>query len=371
MKTRILVLITLCFGSLIFAQSADELAISKTLNNYINGGSFSNPEQIKSAFTDDATLYLTKRDGSSMTFTPQAYADIFKTRPQGEFSGRIGNILSIEVINDVASAKAEIIMPKYNSYYVDLFLLKKINNIWKIVSKTATKKEKNSSGRILFIVSNAKFYGDTDLKTGTSFSEIVDAYDTFVANDYYVDFVSPKGGDIAIAYYNEADSLQKKYYNNKTFMNRLKYTKSPKEINASSYKAVYYVGGGSAMFQVPENEEIQSIAMSVYEKENGVVSAVCHGTAGIVNLKTQNGDYLVKGKKVSGYPEAYENKDKPYFKTFPFLIQETIEKRGGDFNYEKRRVVYFEADERLITGQSNLASKVVALKVIETIEKSE
>lgn len=368
MKTRILVGIALCFGSLLFAQSADEIAISKTLNNYINGGSFSNPEQIKSAFTEDATLYLTKRDGSSMTFTPQSYTDIFKTRPQGEFTGRIGNILSIEVINDVASAKVEIVTPKNNSYYIDLFLLKKTNNAWKIVSKTATKKEQNCNGRILFIVSNAKFYGETNLKTGTSFSEIVDAYDTFVTNDYYVDFVSPKGGDIAIAYYNEADSLQKEYYSNKTFMNRLKYTKSPKEINASSYKAVYYVGGGSAMFEVPENKEIQAISMAVYEKENGVISAVCHGTAGIVNLQTKDGEYLVKGKKISGYPEAYENKEKPYFKTFPFLIQETIEKRGGDFNYEKRRAVYYEADGRLITGQSNLASKVVALKVIETIK---
>lgn len=40
-------------------------------------------------------------------------------------------------------------------------------------------------------------------------------------------------------------------------MNALKNTKSPSEINASKYKAVQYIGGGSAMFGVPENKEIQ------------------------------------------------------------------------------------------------------------------
>lgn len=370
MKTKFLLLITLVFGQITLAQSDDEMAIGKTLNSYINGSSFANMQQLQNAFTEDAKLYLTMRDGSQNTISPETYAGFFKKRPEGEFTGRIGNILEIEIINDIASAKVEIISPKANVYYIDLFLLKKINKEWKIISKTATKSEQNSKGRILFVVSNVKVYGNTDLKTGVSFSEIVDAYDTFINANYYVDFVSPKGGNINISYYDDANSLQSKYYNDKVFMARLAYTKSPSEVSASSYDAVYYVGGGAAMFEVPENEEIQKITMSIYENQKGIVSAVCHGTAGIVNLKKDNGDYLVKGKKITGYPEAFEKKDKPYFKTFPFLIDKLIENRGGDFNYTKPRTIYFEVDDRLITGQSYLASKIVAEKVIEAIKKS-
>ena len=70
-------------------------------------------------------------------------------------------------------------------------------------------------------------------------------------------------------------------------MNKLNKTMKPSEIVASCYGAVQYIGGGAAMFGVPENKEIQKIAMGIYEKYNGVISSVCHGTAGIINLKTK------------------------------------------------------------------------------------
>ena len=97
-------------------------------------------------------------------------------------------------------------------------------------------------------------------------------------------------------------------------MYALKHTKKPKEINAKDYKAVHYIGGGSAMYDVPKNKEIQKITMTIFEEYNGIVSSVCHGTAGIVNLKTKDGKYLVNDRIISGYPEAYEKEDAEYFK---------------------------------------------------------
>ena len=63
--------------------------------------------------------------------------------------------------------------------------------------------------------------------------------------------------------------------------------------------------------------------MEIYEEHQGIISSVCHGTAGIVNLKLKNGNYLVKGKRVNGYPDDYENVNAPRFKEFPFLIKKT------------------------------------------------
>jgi len=47
--------------------------------------------------------------------------------------------------------------------------------------------------KILFVVSNAYFYGDSDINTGNHFAEIVFAYDVFQEAGYAVDFVSPQG----------------------------------------------------------------------------------------------------------------------------------------------------------------------------------
>ncbi len=128
-------------------------------------------------------------------------------------------------------------------------------------------------------------------------------------------------------------------------------------------------GGGSAMFDVPFNTEIQNLVMDIYEEHNGIISSVCHGTAGIVHLKTKDGKYLVDGKRINGYPDGYERQDSAEFKTFPFLIQKTVEAHGGVFKYSPRNTPHVEVQGNIITGQNYLSSKLVAEKIIEKLKK--
>jgi putative intracellular protease/amidase len=64
----------------------------------------------------------------------------------------------------------------------------------------------------------------------------------------------------------------------------------------------------------------------------------------------------------------YQNLNKAYFKEFPFLIQKTIEERGGTFKFSPRNSSHVEVNGNLITGQNYLSSKPVALKIIEVLE---
>lgn len=227
------------------------------------------------------------------------------------------------------------------------------------------------NNRILFIVSNQHTYGNTDINAANHFAEIVLAYDVLKQKEYNIDFVSPEGGAIPIGYLNTSDSIEKHYLYDFEFMNLLKNTLKPKEINPSNYKAVYFSGGGAAMFGVPENKNIQKIVMEVYEKNKGVVSAICHGTAGLVNLKTRDGKFLYEGKKVNGFPDLFENMDAEYYKQFPFSIEQIIMARGGDFSYSKEGWdKYSIADGRLITGQDPTAAVSVAKKIINTLENN-
>ncbi len=231
--------------------------------------------------------------------------------------------------------------------------------------------EKESKGNILFVMSNAKTYGNSDIATGTSFAEIVYAYDVFTKHNYKVDFLTPNGGSIHLGhYYKASDTLQNRYYNNTAFMQQLKNTKKPSEINSANYKAVYYVGGGAAMYEVPENKAIQNITMNIYEKQHGIVSAVCHGTAGIVNLRTNNGEFFIKGKKVNGFPDAFEKKEMPYYKEFPFSIEKKVNQHDGHFTYSANGWDgYTVADGRLITGQDPTASAKVAELVVDKLQE--
>ena len=219
--------------------------------------------------------------------------------------------------------------------------------------------------KILFIVSNAHHYGDTKMNAANHFAEIVFPYDKLVKAGYQIDFVSPEGGAIPIGYIQTSTPVIKDYLYNKAFMQLLKQTKKPSDINPVDYQAVYYGGGGAAMFGVPENEAIQQIVMQVYEEQQGIVAAVCHGSAGLVNLKTKDGKYLVDGKKVNGFPDLFEDMDAAYYKTFPFSIEKKLAERGGDFQYSKEGWDRFAVvDGRLITGQDPSAAGLVAEKMI-------
>ena len=221
--------------------------------------------------------------------------------------------------------------------------------------------------KILFVTSNQHTYGSTDKNAANHFGEIVLAYDVFIKNGYAVDFMSPKGGAIPIGYISTSDSIQKKYLYNNDFMNTLKYTLQPTEINPSDYFAIYYSGGGSAMFGIANNKTINNIAESIY-KSNGIISAVCHGTAGITNLKNKKNIPLYSGKKISGYPDIFENKTAAYYQTFPFSVEEKITQNKGFFLYsEKERANFYVVDGNFITGQDPSSTVSVAKQVVKTL----
>jgi putative intracellular protease/amidase len=224
--------------------------------------------------------------------------------------------------------------------------------------------------RILFVTSNQDFYGNTSISTSNHFGEIIHPYEVFIKAGYQVDFISPKGGAIPIGYLNTSDSLQKKYLYDALFMDKLEHTLKPTEIVAGNYTAIFYSGGGAAMFGVAEDQTIQHIARDIYNK-NGVISTLCHGTAGIAYLKDDHGKSLYAGKKITGYPDKFEDTEMDYYKAFPFSIDQVIKKNGGNFVYsEKAGDGFHLVDGRFVTGQDPSSASQVANEVVKILKSS-
>ena len=141
MKNYILLFTAVLAFQLATAQS--ECAnVEVALQKYMEGSSYNKPELLESAFTENATLYLTGKDGFKL-YTPKEYVAFFKDAEKGKFNGRDAKVLAIEVVKDIATAKVEIAGPKRKWVYIDLFLLKKFEDGWKIISKTATRIDNN------------------------------------------------------------------------------------------------------------------------------------------------------------------------------------------------------------------------------------
>ncbi|ALZ74905.1 type 1 glutamine amidotransferase domain-containing protein [Rheinheimera sp. F8] len=223
-----------------------------------------------------------------------------------------------------------------------------------------------ASGRVLFVLSSQKFHGNSTLPASISFGEVVHAWDTFHGAGFAVDFVSPAGGAVPIDPKVLGPRLTERLQDQR-IMAGLSKTHTPDQIDASRYRAVYYVGGSNAMYQVVDDVRLQRISRHIYEQNGGVISAVCHGTAGIVKLKLSNGQYLLAGKKVTGYPEDYEDKTAAYFQHLPFPMRQTIEAHGGLFKAPDPEKPYIEIDGRLVTGQNYPSAPLVASAVVQIL----
>ncbi|NHZ91455.1 peptidase [Massilia sp. CCM 8733] len=348
------------------AAPGDTEQIRATLTDYIEGTANGEPARLRRAFHPDFNLYtVTEADTLLVRSGSKYIADI---KP-GNKVNRIGRILSIDVENNAATAKVEIAMPGFR-IYTDYFILLKYEGGWKIVHKSYTWKEApKSKDKVLFITSNQHTYGNTKLNASNHFEEIVIAYDIFRKSGLVVDFVSPNGGAIPVGYVDTSNKTQKDHLYDAGFMNLLKNTFKPAQVDPNDYKAIYYSGGGAAMFGVAENADIQRIALKIHEN-GGVISAICHGTAGIVNLKNSAGTAIFSNKKITGFPDIFENTAADYYKTFPFSIGKEIARQGGNFVHSKSFGDNFHVvDGNFITGQDPSSTASVARKVIETIQK--
>jgi len=225
-----------------------------------------------------------------------------------------------------------------------------------------------AQNKILFVTSNQGFYGNTKIIASNHFEEIVVPYDVFTKSGFEVDFISPKGGAIPIGYINSSDSLQKRYLYDGWFMDKLEHTMKPTEIIADNYLAIFYSGGGAAMYGVPEDTSIQKVAREIYNK-NGIISTICHGTAGIAYLKNESEKSIYEGRRITGYPDKLENKEMEYYKAFPLIIDLAIKNNEGNFVYsENGKDGFYVVDGRFVTGQDPSSAAKVANEVISLLK---
>ncbi|MBT31805.1 MAG: type 1 glutamine amidotransferase domain-containing protein [Thalassobius sp.] len=230
-------------------------------------------------------------------------------------------------------------------------------------SVNQTKMEK----KILFVVTSHDQKGDTEVKTGYYLSEVSHPWEILHSAGYEIDFVSPKGGKAPVDGFNMDDPVNKKFWNDKVYRNKVENTLKPSEVNPKDYIAIHYAGGHGTMWDFADNEKIAEIARQIYES-NGVVSAVCHGPAGLVNIKLGNGKYLVDGKKVN----AFTNEEEVAVKlenVVPFLLETKLIERGVKFEKSGLWQKHVTVDQRLVTGQNPQSAEGVGQATLKELQK--
>lgn len=222
--------------------------------------------------------------------------------------------------------------------------------------------------KILFVVTSHDKKGSTGEPTGYYLSEVSHPWEILHQAGYEIDFVSPKGGNPPVDGFDLNDPVNKKFWEDKVYHNKIEHSMKPSEVNPADYVAVHFAGGHGAMWDFPENTAIAGIAARIYEN-NGIVSAVCHGPAGLVNIKLSNGKYLVDGKKINGFTNE-EEFEVGLQNVVPFLLEDKLKERGAQFEKSGKWQSHAVTDDRLVTGQNPQSAQAVAQAVLQELRKS-
>jgi len=210
-----------------------------------------------------------------------------------------------------------------------------------------------SRGKILAVVTSTDMMGSTGKKTGYELTELSRAYYVFTSNGFEVDIASPKGGEPPVVI--DDDDMAEfdfAFLNDPLAQQKVQNTLAMKDVNASEYEAIYFVGGKGAMFDFPENKHIQQVVRELYESGK-TVAAICHGPAALVNVKLSDGSALLANKTVSSFtndeelfliPDAAD--------VFPFMLETKLREQGANIALGKTYLRQVSHDNNLITGQN-------------------
>ncbi|HEU0022762.1 MAG TPA: type 1 glutamine amidotransferase domain-containing protein [Dehalococcoidia bacterium] len=222
----------------------------------------------------------------------------------------------------------------------------------------------NKQQKILIVLTSHDTLGESGQPTGYWLSELTHFHHVVTEAGYEADFVSPAGGEAPV----DPISLKLNDPINKGFMEspelvfKIKNTLTPEKVNAADYLAIYYVGGHGPMWDIATHDKIADIAKVIYEN-HGVVSAVCHGSAGLLNIRLSSGKLLLEGKKVTGFCNLEERLVRKN-RWVPFSLEAELKKKAAAYTKKLPTLENVEVSERLVTGQNPKSARAVAEKVV-------
>ncbi len=239
--------------------------------------------------------------------------------------------------------------------------------------------------KVAIVLSNPAISTTTGWPVGFWWSELSHPYYEFTERGYQVAIFSPDGGKVEAdamsdpndaSGYSSSDLISQGFLNTPSLKTLLDNTKAVKELNVDEFDAIVVAGGQAPMFTFEQAKDLHDKFVEFYEKGK-VAAALCHGVAILRYAKLSNGDYLAKGKTVTGFANVEEDfadnavwnynmlpRDKH---VMPWRIEDELKNIGANFIQAGLWREFAVRDGNLITGQQNFSGSETAKKVIDAL----
>ncbi|KAA5927808.1 MULTISPECIES: type 1 glutamine amidotransferase domain-containing protein [Pantoea] len=221
---------------------------------------------------------------------------------------------------------------------------------------------------VLCVVSSHPIKGASGVSTGFFLAELTHVLKVLEDAGLKTTIASIRGGQPPVDGFDLSDPVNAWFWNETDFQQRLASTPALSELNGGDYCAVFFAGGHGTMWDFRDSPDAQRIVREVYESY-GVVSAVCHGPAALVDAKLSNGEYLVNGKNVAAFTNK-EEEDVHTTDVVPFLLETALREHGALYHEAANWSENVMTDGRLITGQNPASAHGVGVALVEALRQT-
>lgn len=217
--------------------------------------------------------------------------------------------------------------------------------------------------KVLIVTTNYRGEkGSAFEETGVYLEEFAVPYLVFRDTGYEITVASPKGGLSPV----DEDSMScSNPMEWDECIKILRDTTRLSEVNYREYDALFLPGGHGPLFDLANDLFLKEIVEYFYEHDK-IISAICHGPAGLVLAKDKHGDSILKGKKVT----ALTNKEEHITKldeVVPFLLETRLRELGARFEDAEPWSEHVCVDGKIITGQNYQSTLLLAEKVVAAL----
>ena len=243
----------------------------------------------------------------------------------------------------------------------------------------------NRPKRVAIVIANPAVSTTTGWPVGFWWSELTHPYYFLTEAGYVVDIFSPAGGKCEadamsnpddVTKWQSKDQISRGFIHDPEFMTLVDNTRPVDDIDVSRYDAIVVAGGQAPMFSFETATSLHAKFVEFYE-QGKIAAALCHGTAILRYATLSNGEPLVKGKTVTGFPNVEEDfADNAVWDMgamprdqhlMPWRIEDALNDLGANYIQAGLFKPFAIRDGNLITGQQNFSGAEVAKLLLETL----
>ena len=223
--------------------------------------------------------------------------------------------------------------------------------------------------KILFVLTSHSQLGETKEKTGFWIDEFATPYYVLSDAGALITIASPAGGQPPVDPKSEASDAQspatERFFKDMEVIDKVAHSLKLSDLDTINYDAVFYPGGHGPLWDLATDKTSIKLIEDFYNTQKPI-AFVCHAPAALINVIAENGQPLVKGKKVTGFSNT-EEAAVGLTKVVPFLLEDELKKLGAHYSKESDWSSFAQQDGLLITGQNPASSEAVAKLLLKTL----